>query len=115
MSNHIIHKTAKISKTAKIIGKGKISIGAYVTIEDNVTLNTGNNLNSLIKISNRSKIKQGTLLEAYNGFIHIGNRSTISSYCCIAGHGRVTIGSCVIIANHTTIHASTHIYLEVNI
>jgi acetyltransferase-like isoleucine patch superfamily enzyme len=113
MNNYQIDSTAKISENVKFIGNVKIKIGAFVVIEDNVVLNSGNNKNSSIIINNRSKIKYGTLLETFNGYIHIGIRSTIGPYCCIAGHGGVEIGNYIMIANHTSIHASSHIHQDI--
>ena len=111
----ITDNTANISKNIKIVGKGKIIIGSFVSIEDNVVLDTGNNENSRIILGNRVKLKQGSIIKAYSNSIKIGYRTTISEYCCLSGHGGILIGNNVIIASHTTIHASSHIYINTNI
>jgi carbonic anhydrase/acetyltransferase-like protein (isoleucine patch superfamily) len=59
-------------------------------IEDYVLLDTRLNPNSYILIGKRSKIKQGGILRTYNGFIKIGDRTTIGEYTVIAGHGGIT-------------------------
>ncbi len=97
-----------ISNYAQIVGKN-VEIDAFSTIEDYVRIESTDNVRSHISIGFRSKIKQGTILNSYDGLIKIGNRVTIGPYCFIGGHGGVTIGDCTMTAGQCYISAANHI------
>lgn len=103
-----IDSTVNLKPTVIISGKGTVIIEPYVTIEDYVLIDTGEF--GLIHIGTRSKLKYGTVLRTYDGFIKIGNRVTIGEYSILAGHGGIVIDDTVAIAGHCYITAQNHIY-----
>lgn len=107
-SKQQIDSTVNLKSTVIILGKGAVIIEPYVTIEDYVLIDTGEL--GLIHIGSRSKLKHGTVLRAYDGFIKIGNRVTIGEYSILAGHGGIVINDTVAIAGHCYITAQNHIF-----
>lgn len=101
-----------ISEKAKIIGRGYVRLGAFTVIEDYVLLETRLYPNSYISLGRRSKIKQGGILRTYDGWIEVGDRTTIGEYTIIDGHGGVTMGNCCGIAGHCYISAQNHITID---
>jgi len=102
-----------ISNKVKFIGEGRIKIGEFTVIEDYVLMDTGSSTDSYISIGKRCKIKQGVILRTYDGYIKIGNRTSIGEYSIIAGHGGVVIGSCTLIAGHCYLSAANHIFADI--
>jgi len=100
---------SRIATTAQIVGK-QITVGPFTVIEDHVLLDSGSSNKSIISIGWRCKIKQGVVLRTYGGEIHIGNRVSIGEYSVLAGHSRLIIGDCTIIAAHCYISAANHIF-----
>lgn len=98
-----------ISKHAHIDGRN-VEIGAFTVIEDYVVIDATDNIYSHVSIGVRSKIKTGSILRSYDGWIKIGNRVTIGPYCFIGGHGGVNIDDCSMIAGMCYISAASHIY-----
>jgi acetyltransferase-like isoleucine patch superfamily enzyme len=99
----------KIANTVRMSGQN-IVIGPFSVIEDYVTLDGGFKENSRISIGFRCKIKQGAVLRTYGGEIKIGNRVSIGEYSVLAGHSRLFIGDCTIIAAHCYLSAANHIF-----
>lgn len=99
----------RISDGARIVGDGQLVLGDYVTIEDHVLIDLSNRASSRLVIRSRSKIKFGAVLRTYGSQIEIGPRVSIGEYTLLAGHGGITIGANVIIANHCSLNASEHI------
>jgi len=106
------------------------SVDGNVEIEFGVDIRTPEKIyigdNSLIKngtiLDGRSKTKQfglvlskGTYikeycyLDAYDGYIELGNHCAISQFCVLGGHGGLKIGEYVMIGPHTYIIPSNHI------
>jgi len=63
-----------------------------------------------ISIGKSARIKNSVSLITYDGFIEIGEYTTINPYTVIYGHGGVKIGSNVMIATHCIIVSSSHVY-----
>ncbi len=103
-----LHPTSSIDPSVRIVGSGSFKIGSYSVIEPNVFIDLGQN--GKITIGDRTKIKYGAVLRAYDGIIEIKNRVSIGEYSLCAGHGGLTINDNVIIAGHCYITASEHIY-----
>jgi carbonic anhydrase/acetyltransferase-like protein (isoleucine patch superfamily) len=81
----LIDPTVEISSTVIIKGDGIVIIESYCVIEDYVLIDTGRC--GRVQILSRSKLKQGSVIRAYNGTINIGKRVTIGEYSILAGHG----------------------------
>lgn len=101
-----------ISKKANIIGKGLLNIKSFTVIEDYVLLDTSQKKSSSISIGLRCKIKQGAILRTYDGSIEIGDRVSIGEFTVIAGHGKITIGNCTLLAAQCYLTAADHIYIN---
>jgi acetyltransferase-like isoleucine patch superfamily enzyme len=111
MDNRYHHFGSKISTSAKIFGE-KISIGPFTVIEDYVTLLGGFHDRSSISVGSRCKIKQGVVIRTYGGEIKIGNRVSIGEYSVLAGHSKLEVGDCTIIAAHCYLSAASHIFVS---
>lgn len=105
-----IDKSACVSEKVQFRGVGSIIVNAYAILEDFILLDTGSNPLSTIEIGTRTKIKHGAVLGTYDGYIKIGNRTSIGEYSVLAGHGGLKIGDCVIIAGHCYFSAANHIF-----
>jgi len=99
----------KINRGSNLrVGKGvflsrnSIECGKNVTIEDYSVL-SGN-----IRIDDNVYIHRNVLLRSFNGFIHIGESTTINPFTTIYGHGNVKIGRFVSIATKSSIVSSNH-------
>lgn len=103
----------RISESSEIRGN-RTKIGAFSVIEDNVLIDSGDNPDSWINIGCRSKIKRGTTIKSYNGYVNIGNRVSIGENSILAGHGGILIGDATIIAGHCYISAANHIFTTGN-
>lgn len=100
---------SRISTGAQIVGK-RIAVGPFTVIEDHVLLDSEYGHKSMISIGCRCKIKSGVVLRTYGGEICIGNRVSIGEYSVLAGHSKLAIGDCTIIAAHCYISAANHIF-----
>lgn len=67
-----------------------------------------------IRISAGARISDGAILAAYGGHINVDENVYIGPYCVLYGHGGLTIGRNTLIANHTTIVPSNHIFDDPN-
>jgi acetyltransferase-like isoleucine patch superfamily enzyme len=66
-----------------------------------------------IKIGKDCTVHDYAIIETYGGKIEIGENSSINHFTILRGSGGITIGSCVRIAPHCTIIASSHIFKDV--
>lgn len=105
----LVHPSANVRETVQFIGNGRVELKANCIVEDYVLLDTGESQAGLIILGERSKLKQGSVIRAYDGFIQIGNRTSIGEYSILAGHGGLEIGDTVIIAGQCYISAADHI------
>jgi len=102
----IIEKEAHAKKNYKIVGNPEnLSIGDNVSIRDNAELEC---INGTIEIGNDSFILQDSKLLCYGGTIKLGNNVSVNPFCILYGHGGLTIGNDVRIANSTIIIPSNH-------
>lgn len=114
-----------IHPNAKIIGRRNIKFGKNNLIFNHAELNTSGSPytapykkrypKGMIEIENEVKIKDYVKLITYEGFISIGNNSTINSYSIIYGNGGVKIGANVMIAAHCVIVSSNHNFSQLDI
>jgi acetyltransferase-like isoleucine patch superfamily enzyme len=79
-------------------------------LEDYVLLDSGMSRDALIVVEPRSKLKHGSVLRAYDGYVHIGKHTSIGEYSVLAGHGGLEVGDAVIIGGHCYLSAADHIY-----
>lgn len=63
-----------------------------------------------ITIGRRTKIHPYAMLQTYRGDITIGDSCTINPFCMLYGHGGLHIGNHVLIASHTVIVPSNHVF-----
>jgi acetyltransferase-like isoleucine patch superfamily enzyme len=61
-----------------------------------------------ISLGESVEIGDGSILNAFDGKISIGNHSAIGPYVTIYGMGQVTIGDYAAIAAHSTVVAANH-------
>ncbi len=64
----------------------------------------------VIAIGARTGLDKGVILRAYGGSIKIGEDCTVNPYSIIYGGGGVLIGNGVLIAAHTVIVPSNHVF-----
>ena len=62
---------------------------------------------SRVRIGSGTKLNAGVQLAAATGFIHIGERNSISRYTTIAGAAGVTVGSDCDISSHVSVFSIT--------
>jgi acetyltransferase-like isoleucine patch superfamily enzyme len=60
-------------------------------------------------------LDKGVILEAWDGYLHIGNRVYIGCYSVIIGSGGVKIGSNVLMGAHCVITSANHRFSDRNI
>lgn len=111
-----------VGRNVELNGIKNISIGDNTILLDYCKLNTYPNPNGnpnrikkekgKIKIGKNVRIKDFAQLFSYDGFIEIGDNSTINSFCILLGNGGIKIGNNVHIAPHTIIVSSNHNYIE---
>ncbi len=98
-----------IGRGVRVWGRVNISIGNHVRIEDYVLLDAKSVGKSPgLRIGNRSKILRFVVLRVNSGFIQIGNRCSINSFCHLTGQGGLTIGDDVRIATHVVMIPANH-------
>jgi len=64
----------------------------------------------VIRIGDRSIIREGAILHSYGGVISIGCDCTVNPYCLFQGNGGIKIGDNVLIASHVSIFSANHIF-----
>lgn len=86
----------------------RIHLGHGAKIARNVALRANSRLEPGISIGDRCTIQDGALLNASEGFVHVGERSWIGPFCVVYGNGGVRIGRDVMIAAHSCITSVGH-------
>lgn len=99
----------RIFKRKNLFPQG-CSFGAYTHISDAAVLQT--NLGGSIVIGTGTEISHGAILMTYGGFIKMGENCSINPYVVLYGHGGLTIGDNVLIAAHTVVIPSNHIFKD---
>lgn len=103
---------SSIGRGVRSLNRGQISIGEYSRIDDGVYLN-GLSQRGL-EIGDRCQIRYGTFLDCWKGLgISIGSDTYIGPMCIIQGQGGTRIGSNCLIAGHTYIVPSNHVFSSV--
>lgn len=93
-----------------IHGARGIEIGDDARIEAFALLST--EAGGRLTIGNRFEMAAFARVEADIGYISIGDRSSVNSFCTINGFGGVRIGNGVRIASHCVILSSTHNFAD---
>jgi len=106
-----LHPDTQVSWFARVRGKN-ISIGRGTQIEAGAFLDAAmkNAAQESITIGRNCIIKQGVMLQSWQGSISIGEHSSINAYGVMQGTGGITIGKDVRIGAHVVIIASQHVY-----
>ncbi len=99
----------RIDPSVRIDDPAKVSIGSDVEIRRGAILIGRSDRDTGIEVADGVHIHQYAYLDAYGGFIRLGQGVRIGHHCVIAGHGGVEFGewsgiaglSYVIAANHT--------------
>lgn len=90
-----------------------------LSISENCIISSGcviscEGINSFITIGNNTIISQYVMLMSYGGFIEIGDFCNISPFAILYGHAGLKIGNNVLIAAHTVLVPSNHIFTDKN-
>lgn len=88
-----------------LTGAKGVSVGHRVILEQFVGLSTGG---GRIIIGDDCELRCFARLEAHDGEIRIGHRSSVNPFCLLSGFGGLVIGSDVRIASHCVILSSSH-------
>lgn len=101
------------SRLLRLRSTSNVAFGRLNRIHRRVNFDTvfGGN----ITIGDANEFHQGVLLMTYGGSISIGSECSINPYTVLYGHGGLTIGNNVLIAAHTVIVPSNHIFSRVDI
>lgn len=111
--NLVIDTVKKVDSYPKINGrKENIRIGQNTVVRDNVEFECQN---GIIEIGENCFVLQNTKLLCYGGNIKIGNDVSINPYCILYGHGNLTIGNNVRIANSSVFIPSNHNFQRTDI
>lgn len=93
----------------------RIHLGHGARIARNVALRANSSLEPGIAIGDQCMVQDGALLNASEGFVHVGDRTWIGPFCVIYGNGGVRIGRDVMIAAHSCITSVGHRHDELHI
>lgn len=92
-----------------------ISLDSFVSKTADFQLNPQDvPLGGTIHISSGATICDGVIIAPYGGSIHIDEGVFIGPYCVIYGHGGVKIGRDSLVATHTVIVSSSHVFKNSN-
>jgi acetyltransferase-like isoleucine patch superfamily enzyme len=92
-----------------------IHLGHGARIARNAALRANSPLVPGIAIGEQCMVQDGALLNASEGFVHVGDRTWIGPFCVIYGNGGVRIGRDVMIAAHSCITSVGHRHDELHI
>lgn len=111
------HAHAYVGKQVLLRCPRSIYLSSGVLIDDYVQLVASSRHEQSIKIGSNSFIRSYAMLNAGppDGFIHIGNNSSIGQGTILYGNGGLTIGDNVMIAGQCFIVASSHIHDNPNL
>lgn len=96
-------------------GGKKITIGSRVFIDSYVTLDVKDVKARGIEIGSGTFVERFTVISSgigENGYVRIGDNCSIGCSVNIFGHGGAVIGNNVMIASHTCIIASSHVFAD---
>lgn len=92
----------------------RIHLGHGARIARNVALRANSPLDPGIAIGDQCMVQDGALLNASEGFVHVGDRTWVGPFCVIYGNGGVRIGRDVMIAAHSCITSVGHRHDELH-
>jgi len=93
----------------------RIHLGNGARIARNAALRANSPLVPGIAVGDQCTVQDGALLNASEGFVHIGDRTWIGPFCVIYGNGGVRIGRDVMIAAHSCITSVGHRHDDLHI
>ena len=93
----------------------RIHLGHGARIARNVALRANSPLDPAISIGDQCMVQDGALLNASEGFVHVGDRTWIGPFCVIYGNGGVRVGRDVMVAAHSCITSVGHRHDELHI
>jgi acetyltransferase-like isoleucine patch superfamily enzyme len=99
-----------ISRAAYVFYGRQLKVGNHVIISDHCLINAPltSRLPCTLRIDDHSYVGMFSQLSPQNGFISIGSRCSIHSFCVLLGEGGITIGNDVRIAASTIIVSANH-------
>lgn len=89
-----------LGKTIILRTPANIAVGAKVAIDDHTLLDGGTGPNCVISIGNGSVISKGSVIQAKNGSLHIGNECDIGAHVIITSTSNITLENNVLIAGN---------------
>jgi acetyltransferase-like isoleucine patch superfamily enzyme len=93
----------------------RIHLGHGARIARHAALRANSPLVPGIAVGDQCMIQDGALLNASEGFVHVGDRTWIGPFCVIYGNGGVRVGRDVMIAAHSCITSVGHRHEELHI
>lgn len=116
MGNQLMFKS-KVKRLLSLLSNKKpvknLTLGSFNKVDSSVVFDVGM---GSITIGNNNEILNGCLLMTYGGKIEIGDKCSINPYTIIYGHGKgVKIGNNVLIAAHSVIVPSNHVFSSTEI
>lgn len=105
-----VGKSTYIYPNVQLVGARNISLGSHVSIRNLSYIKSDGNP---ISIGDGSRIEQGVHVASFGSYYHssgikIGENSMVGPYTCIAGPGKIEIGSDCMLASHIGIYANNH-------
>lgn len=101
-----IGRDVRIKPPLLIEGARRVSVGARTLVEQYVGMTVVEE--GTIEIGEECELRCFSRLEAHDGFIRMGNHSSINPFTLLSGYGGLTIGDDVRIGSHCAILSSTH-------
>lgn len=107
------NRQVSIAWGARLIGKN-IRLGSGTSIAAGAELNAAlrDPQQEYIHLGKGCIVKQGVLLQSWQGFIEIGNYCSVNAYTVMQGTGGIRIGQGVRIGAHCVLVASMHNYAD---
>lgn len=101
----------KISLKANIYYPWRLVLGKGARIQNCTIIASGNG----ITLGANTELGDGAILDSQTGWIKINEHAAIGPFVVIYGQGGVSIGQYSMIATHSTIVASSHVYISKDI
>jgi len=113
---HFHHK-ARLARHVTLRCPRQITLGAGVIVDEFVQLIASSRRENAIVLGEGSSVRSFAMINAGppEGFVHIGKRSGVGQGVLLYGNGGLTIGDDVMIAAHSSIIASSHVFEDPSI